>query len=140
MNKMTKKVIGFSLIELMVVVAIVGILAAIAYPSYQNYIIRSNRTSATACLTELSQFMERSYTQNMAYNPVGMALPQSQCRNDLQKRYTFSLGSLTARTYTVSAVPTALQSDAQCGTLTLNQAGQKGAAGGTDPAVVRACW
>lgn len=131
---------GFSLIELMVVVAIVGIMVAIAYPGYQNYIIGANRTSATACLTELAQFMERSYTQNMAYNPVGMVLPQSQCRNDLQARYSFTLNNLTARTYTLSAAPTALQKDTECGTLTLNQAGQRGAAGGTDAAVVRACW
>jgi type IV pilus assembly protein PilE len=140
MKNTCKKTYGFSLIEVMIAVVIIGILLAVAVPSYRDYVVRSNRTSATACLTELAQFMERSYTQNMAYNPNGMVLPQNQCRIDLAQRYTFSLDNLTARTFTLSAVPSALQNDAQCGTLTLNQAGQRGAAGGTDPAVVRRCW
>lgn len=132
---------GFTLVELMIAVAIVGILAAIALPSYQAYVIRSNRAAAAACLNEFAQFMERNYTQNMRYNPAGFALPQLQCADQLSARYQFSSidAALGQRTYTLQAVPTTLQQD-DCGTLTLNQAGRKGANGGFDAAVVRQCW
>lgn len=139
-NTSNSKNAGFSLIEVMVVVVIVGILASIALPSYQRYVISSNRATATACLTELAQFMERTYTQNMRYNPNGFALPQLQCRTDLAERYTFALGNHNVRTYTLSALPTSIQNDTDCGTLTLDQAGRKGAAGGFDATTVRNCW
>ncbi|MDZ7752599.1 MAG: type IV pilin protein [Gammaproteobacteria bacterium] len=58
---------GITLIELMIVVAIIGILAAIAYPSYQEYIIRANRADAQGALTGLGAAMERHYTQNGSY-------------------------------------------------------------------------
>lgn len=135
-----KNIAGFSLIEVMIVVVIVGILATVAIPGYQRYVIQANRTAATACLTEMAQFMERTYTQNMTYAPVGIGIPAIGCVNELGQRYTFSLANLGRRTYTLSAVPTALQNDADCGTLTLNQAGQKGALGGIDADVVRQCW
>lgn len=131
---------GFSLIEVMVVVAIIGVLASIAIPGYQRYVIQTNRTAAAACLTELAQFMERTYTQNMTYAPDDIDVPALGCVNDLDARYGFEFSNLARRTYTVSAVPTGMQNDAACGTLTINQAGQKGAAGSFDNAVVNACW
>ena len=90
MNKRYNK--GMTLIEVMIVVVIVGILAAIAYPSYQNYVIRANRGAATACLLELSQFMERLYTQNMTYSPdPAVPLAALTCRNDLADVITLYL-------------------------------------------------
>lgn len=141
LSRTTAKNRGFTLIELMVTVAIVGILAAIAYPSYQNYILKSNRAAATGCLLEYAQFMERTFTQNMAYNPSGFSLPALQCSQDLSSRYAFSMAanSLSNRTYTLVAVPTARQSDG-CGSLTYNHAGQKGAKGVTTAAAVQECW
>jgi type IV pilus assembly protein PilE len=137
---MRYKVQGFTLVELMVVVAVVAILAAIALPSYQNHVVKTNRTAAGACLSELAQFMERTYTENMTYNPNNFQLPALQCRNDLLARYTFSISGLAARTYTLTATPTTLQKDTDCGSLTINHTGLRGAKGGTDPAVVRTCW
>jgi len=133
------KMRGFTLIELMVVVAIVGILSAIAYPSYIEHLVKSRRAVAAACLTELAQFMERNNTTNMTYS---VALPNNQCRADLNGIYTISFpaGQPTASTYTIQAVPQGGQAtrDTRCGTLTLNHVGVKTESG--TAASYRDCW
>ena len=60
---------GFTLVELMIAVGIVGILSAIAYPSYQNSILKSRRADAKSGLLQLTNFMERLYTETGCYNP-----------------------------------------------------------------------
>ncbi|WP_213996740.1 type IV pilin protein [Arsukibacterium sp.] len=135
---MKKQQQGITLIELMVVVAIVGILAAIAYPSYQAYVQRTNRAAAAACLMEQAQFMERGYTAAFSYD--GIVMPAMQCMDDVDNRYTFSLTGVADRTFILSAVPTGAQADDGCGTLTLNQAGRRGANGGFAVADVQRCW
>ena len=129
--KLIAKVSGVSLIELMVAVVILGIIAVIAVPSYQQHIIKSRRTAATACLIEQVQVMERSYTANMSYANIAAA-PNLQCVIDLDTSYTFNLVS-DARTFRLSAVPS---HDPSCGTLTINQSGVKQASGGS----VVDCW
>ncbi len=131
---------GFTLIELMIVVLIVSILAAIAIPSYQRYVMRSYRAAARACTMEYSQFMERFYTTNLTY--VGGAPATALgCASEsaLDLRYTMTVGGIAARTYTISATPIGVQAtrDAQCGVLTLDQAGARGE-GGTG--TLSDCW
>ena len=134
-----KKQKGFSLIELMIVVAIVAILASIAYPSYQQYVLKSWRNTAAGCLLDLAQSMERRYTSNMSY--VGAALPVASCttENGIAARYTFSFpADPTAQAFTLRAVPSGAQSsDAQCGTLSINQAGVRSETG---TGSVQECW
>jgi type IV pilus assembly protein PilE len=135
---------GFTLVELMVTVAITGILAAVAYPSYTSYIVRTQRSKASSCVAEMAQFMERVYATNLVYNQnngVATVLPASQCRTDIASRYTlsFASGQPTARTFAVQAVPQGQQAsaDATCGTLSLSQTGAKTISGS---GTVASCW
>jgi len=136
---------GFTLLELMIVVAIVGILTAIAVPSYNNQVRKSNRKAATACLLEHSQFMERFYTTNMRYDQTaaGAALvfPVLGCANDLGARYTFAFdGAPTAGAYSILATAVGDQlEDTDCLNLGMDQAGAKSVTGAkvADPG---ACW
>ena len=127
-NRTLKLHSGFTLIELMVVVAIVGILAAIAYPNYQHYVIRSKRSDAQAIMTEDAQFMERYFTTNGTYATATAAiLPATQSPKSGTASYTITLpaANLTATTFTIQATPTGTFADALCGTLTVDQAGAR---------------
>jgi len=130
---------GFTLIELMIVVAIVAILAAIAYPSYINHITKTRRAAGAACAMEAAQFMERYYTTNLTY--VGADLPDTQCMNEVEDHYTIQLeAAATASAYTVQAIPQGSQDtrDTKCQTLSINQAGTKGETGSASSATE--CW
>lgn len=113
---------GFTLIELMVVVAIIGILSAIAYPSYTQYVQRANRAEAQAFLLENVQFMERYFTTNNTYVYAG-ALPKTQSPANGTAKYSITLPVNTATTFTLQAAPAAGYSDSLCGTMTITQTG-----------------
>lgn len=123
---------GFTLIELMIVVAIIGILASIAYPSYQQYVLRANRAEAQAILTEMAQFMERRFTTCGTYGTnltcagaatlLSAVSPQGATGSAIKYNVSFSAGP-TATAFTLQAVPAGGQANDSCGTLTLSNTG-----------------
>ncbi|QDL54232.1 type IV pilin protein [Rhodoferax aquaticus] len=134
---MKKRNRGFSLIELMITVAIISIVAMIALPNYQEHIIKTRRVLAKACLVELGQLMERQYTTTMSY--AAAVLPGTTCTQDLSATYTFAFANApTATTFIINATPKGAQSgDTQCGTMGLNQVGARSASGSK---TVKECW
>ncbi len=141
----TKQLAGFTLIELVIVIAIIGILTTIAYASYENSVVKSRRKTAAACVLEASQFMERYYTTNLAYNQtpaaVAVVLPTFQCETDLANFYSIQLnGTPTATAYSMEAVPQGVQAtkDAKCGSLRINQSAAKSITGTV--ATMDECW
>lgn len=132
---MDKRPGGFTLIELMVAVAIIGILASIAYPNYMEYVRNGNRADAQALMLENAQFMERRFTTCGSYAAVAGAaapcnaapdLPKPQSPENGTARYSITLNpNPTATTFTVRAQPAGSYADAKCGTMTINQTGAK---------------
>lgn len=132
---------GFTLIELMIVVAIIGIIAAIAYPSYRNNVMATHRANAQADLMKLAQWMERKYVQqDYSYQDGGSAptLPQTRSPQDGAKMYDLTVTTTSKNEFELKAAPAGGQTDDKCGTLTLNQAGAKTATKGGS--AVNDCW
>ena len=129
---------GFTLIEMMIVVAIVAITAAIALPSYQNQIEKTRRGAAKADLIELTSFMQRFYTENNRFDVdrtgTAVALPFNESPSDgTTKFYDLTL-VVAPSSYTLSAAPKGAQSSDSCGTLRVAHTGAKTHTIGTD------CW
>ena len=124
---------AFTLIELMVTVAIVGILASIAYPSYQDSVMKSRRADAQGALLGYANTMERHFTVNNTY--IGAPTNPGTAYYDI----TVSTNpAVTASTYTLNAAPTGMQVNDKCGTLTLTHTGDKGVTGSGVTAAD--CW
>lgn len=131
---------GFTLLEMMIVVVIIGILAAISYPSYQSYVLRSNRSEAMVLLNEAAARQERFFSQNNQYATTAaqLGLTTSNSPNNL---YQLAINRPNTSQYTLTAQPIGTQTqDTECGSLALDQAGTRGAAGGTVAATVMNCW
>jgi type IV pilus assembly protein PilE len=120
---------GFTLIELMIVVVIIGILAAIAYPSFSRYVIESRRAEAQSEMLRIQLGMEKWRANNNAYTAT---LSQAGF-TDTNSHYNYSITGNTASAYTINAAAQGAQAtaDSACTPLTLNQSGVKGPAG---------CW
>ena len=130
---------GFTLIEVMIVVAIIGILSSIAYPSYTEYVRRGHRADARAGLMQAAQWLERAATATGTYPTT---LPATLTwSGDASKRYDIAFASgNSGAAFTLTATPKGAQSGDKCGTYTLSNTGLRGANGQTSGAIVSDCW
>ena len=132
---------GFSLIELMIAVAIIGILAAIAIPMYSDYVTRSRRADGQASLMQVAQELERCYTQFSKYNDNSCSVVNGDGVSETSDQEFYGIsasgGNLTESTFTLTAAPQNEQADdTDCTALTLTHLGEQSATG-DDPG---SCW
>jgi type IV pilus assembly protein PilE len=135
---------GFTLVELMIVVGVVAILTAIAYPAYSLFMEQANRTDATKTMTYDAQALQRCYSQyftyaNSAATPCSVAIGASPSPNGF---YTITVAVPDAQDYTITAVPvTAPQtSDGQCASFTLSSSGVQSAQNSVGADSTKTCW
>ncbi len=122
-----RRMSGFTLIELMIVVAVIAILAAIAFPSYQEYVRKARRAQAKADLVEYAQLAERYHTVNNTYAGFGLPGGVNQSpREGGTAQYTLALNpAATQSTFTIVATAVNGQLQDRCGNLSIDQAGRK---------------
>jgi len=119
---------GFTLIELLVTIAIVGILAAVAYPSYTQYVMRSNRAAAQAHLMEIAQLQQQYLAENRAYATTLSALNNLSTPTAVSRYYDIVIDSVSAGpppTFIARATPRSGGAQVSDGVLSINQAGAK---------------
>ena len=140
---------GMTLIELMIVVAIVAIIMAFAYPSYERYVVRSKRAVAQNALLQVADRQQQFFMDNKSFaaNATNLGFPanpyvvddqgSSTVATDPDAVYSISLSNVAATTWTATAAPLNGQSsrDTECGSLSITQAGTKGKTGSGDN-----CW
>lgn len=140
---------GITLIELMVVVAIIAIISAFAYPSYQRYVIKAKRTVAQNNLLQIADRQQQFFMDNKRFTAdlTELGFPadphvvdddgSTTVAGDAQAVYSLSLSNVTATTWTITAAPLngQLSRDSYCGSLSITHAGTKGKTGASDN-----CW
>jgi type IV pilus assembly protein PilE len=131
-----QKLKGFTLIELMITVAILGIISAIAYPSYQNAVRKAGRADAKASIMEIAQKLERCYTTYGDYSVAVANCGLTATTASAENKYSI-VATLTNTTYSLTATATGQQAnDTDCATFTLDNTGRKT---GTDANGTK-CW
>ena len=133
---------GFTLVELMVVVAIIGILSALALPSYNRYLVRAKRTQAQSFMHSVANKQEQYMLDRRSYAADLVALNMG-VPSDISQHYTITTTPdmvATPPTYTVTATPIGGQAggDAECGILYINNIGTKWTS--TKAAPATGCW
>jgi len=135
-----KKNKGFTLIELMIVVAIIGVMSAIAFPSYDSYMKKSRRADAKVGLSKLADKQERFYLQNNTYTNSFAAAGLNTSNASEEGYYSFAISSadLVSGFIITATAGSSQANDTGCTTMTLSSTGAKEPNG--DPATEKDCW
>ncbi len=133
MNRRSQQ--GFSLMEALVTVTILGILAAMATMGYSRYVERANRTEAKSIMLDLSQRLERYYTDENSYDGFSAPAGMQRVPAEGNRARTYAIRIATDdQTFRITATPTGTQERDKCGALTVDNVGRRGSDGGGD------CW
>ena len=135
---MLKNYTGFSLLELLLVISILGVLCSIVYPNYNNYFVAMHRNNVEMNILDIAIKLEQYYSYNNTY--VGATLDKLAVNTESYKDfYIVELNKLTDTEFIIQAQPIANQEqhDKSCGILTIDQNGNKTISGNSD---VKSCW
>ena len=136
---------GITLVELMIVIAVVAILASLAVPSYRDYVLRTKRTEGMNAMLSLASCQERAYIKLNRYDLGRCGLADS-CITSPNQEYQIcmALGRTNAvgndQSFTLTATPQGAQANDSCGNLTLTETGVRGVGAGTTDQIVDGCW
>jgi len=132
---------GFTLLELIIVVTIIGLIVTIAYPVYTNHMTTARRAEGKTALLDLQVLMEQYFSTHNSYatatiatDPITDVLSTANTAHDW---YRLQITNQTATTYTLTATPNDEQTDALCGTLSVDQLGNKA---NTGTGTIQQCW
>jgi type IV pilus assembly protein PilE len=144
---MRKRMQGFSLMELLIVVVVIGILASIAVPSYRRYVMRTHRTDATAALLRIQSAQEKFFLQNNQYAGDLIAAPPAglgMVNVTEGGKYTLNIvpgGGPPVMAYRAIATPAGgQQQDTRCQSFSINEIGVRAATDGGGADTSRECW
>lgn len=133
---------GFTLIELMITIAVLALLLAIAIPSYTNYVLRTNRAEAQVELLNAASALERCYSRFSAYDSDNCAIKNVLSGDGISSEsetYVVTETRLTATEFTLQAAPQGSQTrDTECGSFSLTHTGQRGISNTDTP--IDKCW
>lgn len=137
--------LGFTLIELMIVILIIGVLSAVAVPTYQENVNKSRRSEAASALSEGAQKLERYYSTHGSYlDGTGnlAAVFQVQIPSTGTSYYTLAVGAAgaTATTFNLQATATGLMANDKCGSFAISQSGEHTLVGAHAGSAVTDCW